>query len=157
MRKKIVDQELINTNTNDGKWLDVQRLARVEITSEDAAYPIENIFEMGENAGWRASKAGRQTIRIMFDEPQRINNILVHFEEKQQSRTQEFALCWTSGNGTPYREIVRQQFTFSPDSTTREQERYTVNLEGVKTVELTIYPSISGDVAYASLATLRFE
>ena len=50
---------------------------------------------------------------------------------------------------------MRQQFNFSPPATTREVEDYTLNLERVTALELSIVPEISGGEARASLATLQ--
>jgi hypothetical protein len=55
-----------------GSWLDVSAIARVEVTSEDSHYPIESVFAEGDKGGWRAAERGKQTIRLFFDEPQRI-------------------------------------------------------------------------------------
>lgn len=154
MRKTIVNQDSQNISPGDEKWLDLKRLAQVEITSEDASYPIEKAFEINGWTGWRASEAGKQTIRIIFDELQRINVIHLLFKEEQQARTQEFVLRWSPGNGQPYREIVRQQYNFSPESSTEQLENYSVNLEGVKIVELTIIPDVGGGNAHASISRL---
>jgi hypothetical protein len=70
-------------------------------------------------------------------------------------RTQQFVLRWSSNGGRSYREIVRQQYNFSPPGTTREREDYAVDLDGVTTLELNIVPDISGGPARASLAQLR--
>lgn len=153
MRKRIIDQDPQNISAADGKWLDVKDLAQVEITSEDPSYPIEDALETnGHAGGWRASKAGRQSIRIIFDEPQRINIIQLLFMEEEQARTQEFLLRWSPENGQPFREIVRQQYNFSPPSSIQEQENYTVNLDGVKVVELIISPDVGGGSARASIS-----
>lgn len=154
MRKRIIDQDPQNVLPADGKWLDVKRLAQVEITSEDPSYPIEDALEISTSSGWRASKTGSQTIRIIFDEPQRINNIQLLFTEEQQARTQEFLLRWSPDNGRSHREIVRQQYNFSPGSSTEELENYTVNLEGVKVLELIIVPDVGGGNARASISKL---
>jgi len=53
------------------------------------------------------------------------------------------------------REIVRQQYNFSPATNTRELEDYTVNLDDVLILEINITPDISGGNARASLARLR--
>lgn len=156
MRKKIIDQDQNKIFAGEEKRLDVESLAEVEITSEDPSFPIESALKFGSGSGWRASKAGKQTVRIIFDEPQRINNVHLHFREDQHERSQEFVLQWAPENGQPYREIVRQQYNFSPGSTTEEQENYTLNLEGVKIVELSIVPDLSGSDARASLASLWF-
>jgi len=64
-------------------------------------------------------------------------------------------LRWSKDGGRSYREILRQQFTFSPPGTTREVEDYTVDLNGVTALELTIVPDLSGGNARASLISLR--
>lgn len=128
-------------------------MAQVELTSEDSANPIEGALTAG--AGWRAAQAGEQTIRILFDEPQQIRRIHLEFREKEQERTQEFVLRWSADGGQSYREIVRQQYNFSPPDTTDELEDYAVELEGVTSLELKIVPDISGGESRASLAQLR--
>src|SRR5438552_9305056 len=44
------------------------------------------------------------------------------------ARTQEFVLRWRSEDDPGFREIVRQQWNFSPPQTTREIEDYQVDL-----------------------------
>jgi hypothetical protein len=77
------------------------------------------------------------------------------FQEKEQERTQQFVLRWSSDGGQSYREIVRQQYNFSPPGTTTELEDLTVELAGLTTLELNIIPNISGGLACASLNELR--
>lgn len=154
MRKKITDKESPEVFHDDKNWLDLEAMAQVEITSEDEAFPVEGALALNGRSGWRASKAGLQTIRIIFDEPQQVNKINLLFKEEQQFRTQEFVLRCSPATGGPGHEIIRQQYNFSPESST-EQETYTVNLAGVKVLELTITPDVSGGNAHASLSRLR--
>ena len=79
----------------------------------------------------------------------------MHFVEPQTERTQEYVLRWSPDNGQSFREIVRQQWNFSPPSTTNETEDYHVELPAVTMLELSIIPDISGGNACASLAQLR--
>jgi len=81
--------------------------------------------------------------------------ILLRFDEKEQERTQEFVLRWLPEGQQSPREIVRQQYNFSPSTTNQEIEDYRVNLNGVSVVELEIVPDISGGDAHASLAQIR--
>jgi hypothetical protein len=155
MRKRIINQNLQNVSPVDQSWLDLQRLAQVELTSEEAAHPIEAALIPSVGSGWRAAQAGEQTIRLLFDELQRVSRIQLLFHEDQHTRTQEFVLRWSPDGGQSYREIVRQQYNFSPPGMTREFEDYTVDLVGVTALELTIIPDISGGEARASLAQLR--
>ena len=155
MRKRIINQDPQNLAPLEQSWLDLRRLAQVELTSEDAAYPIEAALLPSVGAGWRAVQAGEQTIRLLFDELQRVRRIQLLFHEDQQPRTQEFVLRWSPDAGQSYREIVRQQYNFSPPGVTRELEDYMVDLVGVRALELRIVPDISGGDARASVAQLR--
>jgi hypothetical protein len=155
MRKRIIDQAAHYVSAPNQPWLNVERLAEVEVTSEDAAHPIEAALLPGAEAGWRAAQPGRQTVRLIFDQPQRIRRMRLLFEENERERSQEFVLRWSSDGGQSYREIVRQQYNFSPPGTTREWEDYTVTLDALTTLELSIIPDISGLPAHASLAELR--
>lgn len=155
MRKQIIEPNLDNTSSADQGWLDLTQLAQVELTSEDPACPIEGALDLRGETGWRAALVGKQSIRIVFDEPRSIRRIKLLFEEEQHPRTQEFVLRWSSDQGRTYQEIVRQQYNFSLPQSTRELEDYYVNLDGVTTVELTIIPNIQQDDIPASLSHLR--
>jgi len=155
MRKRIIDQGPQNVGAVDQEWLDLQTMAQVELASEDAAKPIEAALVPGAGFGWRAAQAGEQTIRLLFDESRRLRRIQLLFHEDQQARTQEFVLRWSQDGGRSYREIVRQQYNFSPPGVTRESEDYAVDLAGVTALELRIVPDISGGDARASVAQLR--
>src|SRR5438046_7675804 len=135
MRKRIVNQEPQHVSPVDQGWLDLQGLAQVELTSEDAAYPIEAALIPSAGSGWRAAQAGEQTIRLLFDQLQRLMRIQLLFHEDQQARSQEFVLRWSPDGGQSYREIVRQQYNFSPPGVTREFEDYAVDLAGVTVLE----------------------
>ena len=77
------------------------------------------------------------------------------FQEDEQERTQEFVLRWSPDSGQSYREIVRQQYNFSPPEAAPEVEDYDVDLPAVTALELKIVPNISGGSTRASLVQLR--
>jgi hypothetical protein len=141
----------------DEGWLDLERAAVVEVTSEEKDYPVESAFVSGETRGWRATDSGTQTIRLIFDEPQRLKRIALVFEETETERTQEFVLRWSSDGGHSFREIVRQQWNFSPPNSVREIEEHRVDLSGVTVLELVIAPDISRGSDRASLKSLRLS
>ena len=157
MRKKIIGPGHKEPSSTDHAWLDLEHLARVEITSEEAGHPVESALTTGVGPGWLAGEAGKQTIRLLFDEPQAVGHIHLVFEEGRRERTHEFVLRWSKDGGRSFREIIRQQYTFSPPGATREVEDYTVNLDGVDAIELTVVPDIGGGDARASLISLRLE
>ena len=155
MRKRIINQAAEEVSTAATKWLDLEALAQVEVSSEDAAHPIESALKPNTGSGWRAAQPGKQTVRLLFDKPQKIRSIHLVFEENQQERTQEFALRWSSDGGHSFREIARQQYNFSPHGSNQELEDYTVDLDELTTLELIIVPDISRGSARASMAQLR--
>jgi len=155
MRKRIIDSGAPDTSAPNEPWLNLEALADVEVSSEEPAHPIESALTPGPGPGWRANETGEQTIRLLFHEPQTIKRIDLVFEEDQQQRTQQFVLRW-SGNANPSgREVVRQQYNFSPPDTTGEHECYDVDLLGLSKLELIIDPDISKAGAHASLRRLR--
>ena len=155
MRKRIVGYGRRDPSPAAQLWLDLESLVRVEVTSEDADHSIESALVPSAGSGWRAAQSGVQMIRLLFDEPLRLRRILLEFHEDGQERTQEFVLRWSPDRGQSYRELLRQQYNFSPPDTTREVEDYEVDLDGVTALELRIVPDIHGGSVRASLAQLR--
>jgi F5/8 type C domain len=155
MCKRIINQGTEGVSTAHKSWLHLEDIAQAEVSSEDAGHPIESALISNTGSGWQAAQLGKQTIRLLFDKPQKIRSICLAFHEDEQERTQEFVLRWSSDGGQSYREIARQQYNFSPSGTTRELEDYTVDLNGLTTLELIIVPDISGGAARASVAQLR--
>jgi hypothetical protein len=157
MRKSIVSPSPVTATPIRDNWRELERIARVEITSEDEAFPIEHALVQTPTTGWRAAETGPQLIRLHFDEPLTIRRIQLRFVESAAERSQEFAIF--AGSGTELREVVRQQFSFSPGGSTEEIEDYTVALDGVTVLELKIDPDRSHDPKlsqnYASLQSLR--
>src|SRR5438094_7478137 len=100
--------------------LDLDGAAVVEVTSEEKDYPVESALVPGEMRGWRAADPGTQAIRLIFHQPQKLRRISLAFEENEIKRTQEFVLRWSPDGGRSFREIVRQQWNFSPPDTVRE-------------------------------------
>lgn len=129
MRKRIIDQLPKHVVDDEHRWLDLTRIASVEVTSEDKSYPIESAFLIGAEAGWRASGPGEQTFRLLFDEPQHIRLIRLQFIETEKTRTQEYVLRWSRKDGLPNQEILRQQYNFSPPGLVSEWKVHALDLE----------------------------
>jgi hypothetical protein len=157
MRKRQIISTLQSAEPFNQAWLGMDRNVLVEVTSEEEAYPIESALlpDENENCGWRAANPGTQVVRLVFDEPQNINRIWLVFEDVENTRTQEFILRWSPGTGHSFREIVRQQWNFSPSGSIREIEDYTVDLSEVAVLELIIVPDKADREARASLSSLR--
>jgi len=155
MRKRLIAPTPQTDPPSDQAWLDLSRIASVEVTSEQNGYPIESALLGEETRGWRAANPGTQIIRVIFDEPQTLKRISLIFEDVENTRTQEFVLRWSPHTEHAFREIVRQPWNFSPGGSVREVENYTVELFDVTVLELTIVPDKTGTEAQASL--LRFR
>lgn len=153
MRKRIIGSP--GRSASDPNWLNLEGIAEVEITSEDRAHPIESAMQPGAGPGWRAEHGGEQIIRIVFDQPQRLQRIRLRFVETDVERTQECLLRWSGDRGLSFRDIARQQWNFSPSGSTRELEDYRVDLSGVTVLELQIVPDQRGGDARASMAEIR--
>ena len=136
------------------EWTDLGRVVRVEVTSEEPDHPIEGALLPGRGTGWRASRPGPQTIRLVFDGPRHVRRVRLRFAADAVSRTQEFVLRWAGAASAP-REVVRQQWNFAPGGSGEEVEDYRVDLPGAFELEPVVTPDIAGGESPASLAELR--
>jgi hypothetical protein len=156
MRKRILAPSQVSGRPQSAQgWLDLEQIATIEVTSEEPDFPIESVFNLQDKGGWRASQQGLQQIRIIFDQPITVRRIQLHFLEPLLERTQEFSVRWSSAEGGPPKEIIRQQWNFSPTGSTREVEDYEVSLDSVAVLELAITPDITRLEAPATLAKWR--
>ena len=156
MRKRIVGPGRVSGRSAPAQgWLDLEQIATIEVTSEEPHFPIESVFGSADGPGWRASQNGAQQIRIIFDQPTILRRIHLLFLEPELERTQEFSVRWSAAEGGPPKEIVRQQWNFSPAGSTREVEDYEVSLDGVAMLELAITPDLKRRQAPATLAQWR--
>ncbi|MDX2506806.1 MAG: carbohydrate-binding protein [Gammaproteobacteria bacterium] len=154
MHKRIITPVQQEAAFVDQDWLNIEQLAEVEITSEDADHPIESALLPNQGSGWRAAGPGKQTIRLLFSNPQQLQRIWLNFMETGAERTQEYTLRWSPDGGQSFQEIVRQQWNFNPQGATSETEDHKVDIPAATVLELNIIPDIGGGNARASLAQL---
>ena len=134
-----VRKRILERTSPDARWWDLtERVAEVAVTSEDPDYPVEAMLSGGRE--WRAAETGEQTIRLTFGEPQNVSRIFLRFVEKDLERTQEFELGWARDDEQSFRNLLRQQWNFSPQGATEEVEQYNVDLTAARAIELTIRP-----------------
>jgi hypothetical protein len=156
MRKRIaaLSSDQKKSKFHEG-WVDLEQIATVEVTSEDPNFLVESAFSASKGPGWRAGEKGEQQIRIIFDQPMSVKRIHLEFIEAEVERTQEFTISWASAQGGATKEVVRQQWNFSPRGSSKEVEDYEVCLDGVSALELAIRPDLGRGDAIASLAEWR--
>jgi hypothetical protein len=137
-----------------GSWLDLAEVARVELSSEDPEHPFEEALRVETPLGWKASAPGPEVLRLSFDDATSIRRIRLQFWEKCVERSQEIALFATFAD-KPRKELVRQQYVFSPKGATIEIEDYFFDLKDVTSIELQIDPGRHDRQVYATLDAIQ--
>jgi hypothetical protein len=159
LRKEILTTQPI-TSAQRAPQKDIASIATVLVTSEDPDHPIDHVFDDQRGPGasrWIAAQPGEQTLILAFDAPQMIRKVLVEIEEPNISRTQEMDVSVSNDGGQTYRELVRQEYTFSPPGTSLEREEWSINADGVSHLRLRIKPEKGGKACRATLSTLALE
>jgi hypothetical protein len=136
--------------------IQIADVATVQVTSEQADHPIDHAFDQSRGPGgsrWVADAPGEQSVILVFDRPQIIRQIGLEVEERAVSRTQELAVSVSSDGGRTYRELVRQEFNFSPPDTSFERELWSVSAGAVTHLRLQIKPDKGGRVGRATLTS----
>jgi hypothetical protein len=139
---------------------DIAALATVLVTSETVDHPIDHLFDTRRGPGgsrWVAAEPGEQVLILAFDVAQTIRRVSLEVEELEVSRTQELALSVSADGGQTYRELRRQEYTFSPPGTTFEREDWAVTAEGITHLQLRIKPDKGGKPCRATLTSLTIQ
>ena len=115
MRKRLITPSPQDAAAHDEGWLDLDRLAVVEVTSEDMDYPVESALASEKIQGWRAADSRHSNDPADLRSPAKTHTHRAHLRgNRDGAHTQEFVLRWSGDGGRSFREIVRQQWNFSP-------------------------------------------
>lgn len=144
MRKKIL-KDLPSAKVEHTGGLDVAAIATALCTSESADHPVESMFDGRPDTRWVAAADGEQTLILAFDAAQALRRVALLIEERAERRTQELDLAVSADGGLTWREVVRQEFNFSPDGATVQREDWQLP-PGLSTthLRLRIRPDKSG-------------
>jgi len=137
--------------------IDIAAVATVLVTSEAADHPVDHAFDGRRGPGgsrWIAGEPGEQAVILAFDAPQSIRRVILEVEEHGLARTQELQLAASGDGGQTYRELLRQEYNFSPPGTTFEREEWAVTAECVTHLRLWIKPDKGGKPCRATLTSL---
>lgn len=159
LRKHLLTHRPVSPALQPGEK-DIAALATVFVTSETADHPLEHAFDHQRGPGgsrWMAAEPGEQVLILVFDTPQSISKILLEVEEPDVSRTQELSVAVSCDGGQTYRELLRQEYTFSPPGTTFEREVWAVTAAGVTHVQLVIKPDKGDKPCRATLTALALQ
>ena len=147
-----------NAATSAADEIDIAGCAAIAYTSEDPAHPVEHLFDGRSGAGatrWMSARPDTtEHIVIEFDRPQAISRLVYEVEETMRERTQEIRVEVSEDGGRSYRQILVQEYNFSPGGATYQREEQRFNLRQVTHLRLTIVPNKSGS-GTATLTALR--
>ena len=129
---------------DDIEWLDLDEVAVVTIVSGGRQMPRPSGI-------WSINAPGEQLIEIRFHEPTYVSHLRLVSSEIEQERTQEITVWASLNRGEQHRELLRQQFNFSPNGATEEIEEYSPRLAAVSAIQLRVVPSIDGRKAVARI------
>lgn len=131
-------------------WTDIRAVADVTITAGGRRVaPAPSM--------WTADTPGEQLIDVRFQQPTNVRRIRIVSSETERSRTQEMTIWASLLRGERHREVLRQQFNFSPRGATLQVEDYSLELNDVSSIQVRIVPSIDGSPAIACVTELQIE
>ena len=137
--------------------IDIAATATVSVTSEAPEFPIDCAFDDRRGPGgsrWVAGEPGEQTVVLAFDTPQAVRHVTLEVEEREVARRQELQVAVSSDGGQSYRELLRQEYNFSPPGTTFQREAWSVRADGVTHLRLCIRPDKGDKPCRATLVSL---
>ena len=147
-----------NAATSAADEIDIAGCAAIAYTSEDPAHPVEHMLDGSCGPGatrWISARPDTtEHIVIEFDGPQTISGLVYAVEETTRERTQEVRVEASEDGGQSYRQILVQEYNFSPGGATYQREEQRFNLRQVTHLRITIVPNKSGS-GTATLTALR--
>lgn len=128
--------------------LDLVALATIHYSSEDPDHPVEHMFDGCSGRGatrWMSARCdATEQIVIAFTYPVNISRMAFEVEETLVGRTQEVRVEYSADAGRTYRQVLVQEYTFSPQGSTCQQENLALELRDVTHLRLIIVPNKGG-------------
>jgi hypothetical protein len=138
--------------------VDIASCAMIAYSSENPAHPVEHLLDGRSGPGatrWISARSDViEQIVVEFDQPQTISRLVYEVEEAVRERTQEVRVEVSEDGGRTYRQLLVQEYTFSPGGATYQREEQRLNLHQVSHLRLTIVPNKNGS-GTATLTSLR--
>ena len=157
LRKRPLETDAA-TNARAAGEIDIAGCATIAYSSEDPAHPVEHMLDGRSGPGatrWMSARPDTtEHIVIEFDRPQTISRLVYEVEETMQERTQEVRVEVSEDAGRSYRQILVQEYNFSPGGATCQREEQRFNLEKITHLRLTVVPNKKGS-GMATLTSLR--
>lgn len=158
IRKRPLETSAATAGTRAAGEIDIIGCATIAYSSEDPAHPVEYMFDGRSGAGatrWMSARLDAvEHIVLEFDQPQAISRLVYEVEETNRERTQEVRVEISEDGGRSYRQILVQEYNFSPSGAAYQREEQRFNLMRVSHLCLTIVPNKNGS-GTATLTSLR--
>jgi hypothetical protein len=157
LRKRQLESDCATSAGAAGE-IDVASCATIAYSSESEAHPVEHLLDGRSGPGatrWSSARPdATEQIMVEFDRPQAISRLRYEVEEAVRERTQEVRAEVSEDGGRTYRQILVQEYTFSPGGATYQREELRFNLHHVSHLRLTVVPNKNGS-GTATLTALR--
>jgi hypothetical protein len=157
LRKRALEADAA-TSAGTADEIDIAGCATIAYSSEKPAHPVEHLLDGHSGPGgtrWISARPDViEQIIVEFDQPQAISRLVYEVEEAVRERTQEVRVEVSEDGGRTYRQILVQEYTFSPGGATYQREEQRLNLLQASHLRLTIVPNKNGS-GTATLAALR--
>jgi hypothetical protein len=157
LRKRPLEAEAA-ANAGAAGEIDIASCATLAYSSEQSDHPVEHLLDGNSGPGatrWISARPDTiEHILVEFDRPQTISRLVYEVEEAERERTQEVRVEVSEDGGRTYRQILVQEYTFSPRGATYQREEQRFNLSQVSQLRLTIVPNKNGS-GTATLIALR--
>ena len=157
LRKRPLETDAATSARAAGE-IDIAGGATIAYSSENPAHPVEHMLDGRCGSGatrWISARPDTlEHIVVEFDQPQAISRLVYEVEETIRERTQEVRVEVSEDGGRSYRQILVQEYNFSPGGATYQREEQRFDLLHVTHLRLTIVPNKSGS-GTATLTALR--
>lgn len=157
MRKRLMNEQISEYGGGRGR-VDVASLASFRFSSEDPNHPLDHLIDGCCGRGgtrWAGAQADTtECIELEFDPAQEISRLIYEVEESRVERTQQVRVEISTDRGRIYRQVLAQDFNFSPHGATFQREEIGLDAGPVTHVKLTIVPSKGGS-GVATLTSLQ--
>lgn len=157
VRKYLISEHRPMVAETSGE-IDIPSSAALAYSSEDPHNPLEHFIDGRCGAGathWASARPNvTEQIVLEFDHPQRISRLVYEVEECCHPRTQQVRVEVSADGGRTYRQVLAQDYTFSPQGATFQHEDLRLELPAITHLRLTIVPNKDGS-GVATLTCLR--
>jgi len=157
MRKRLMSEQVSECVGRPGQ-IDVASLATFRYSSEHPDHPLDHLIDGRCGRGgtrWASARANTtECIELEFEPAQEISRLIYEVEEYRVERTQQVRVEVSTDRGRIYRQVLAQDYTFSPEGATFQHEEIHLELRPITHLKLTIVPNKGGS-GVATLTSLR--